>query len=718
MNPFLRPFFVAFLILTTANAFSQRIYGGQFDRRIRSTEAYSYGLGCTFFVEADGFKLLPAQLRFRIFRKRDNVVVKEYFASKDNDVGNGNTSFNCNKELRTDYVFARYNHNLILKPEEFSDAEGYFIVNDPVGTRSPCDNVSSTGMVLYHWFSPAYLWEQTNGADGRTTPQWVPDSYNYFCANLDNTFSLAVASVPQTTQLNTKVFEIRCRLVSPLTGDGFIPYREAAWQPGYSTTNQLFNSNLAVPKAAVSLFNPQGMGNIIVSAKPSKTGTYATAFLIEHYRNGIKLSETFREYQIQVNDCLPPPPAAIQVSEVNRPSVFADTRLCEGESLQLNAGAKQPNIKYQWFLNGTALAGQKDSVLVVRQKGNYHVVLSKSGACDPSISGPVAVGVVPLPKATIESSVPSGELCPNATVLLKANPVEAGSKFQWLRDSVAVGSGQATLNANQTGQYTVQITDANQCSFTSKVFEVKPVLIFQPRLDSIPVLCLNASAYRLKATPAGGIFTGTGVKNDSLFANLAGLGSHEVVYTLNGASACLNGVAKQTFVVAPPPSFDLGKDRSLFFGQSVKLNADVMGSSLRFEWTPSASLDSPNAKNPVATPDQTTAYILRVTSAEGCVGQDSITLSVFQNLYIPDVFTPNNDGQNDSWELKGLETYPDAEVSVFDRWGAMVFHAKGHQQPTFDGTYHGSELACGVYVYALKTQADGQVFSGSVLIIR
>ena len=56
------------------------------------------------------------------------------------------------------------------------------------------------------------------------------------------------------------------------------------------------------------------------------------------------------------------------------------------------------------------------------------------------------------------------------------------------------------------------------------------------------------------------------------------------------------------------------------------------------------------------------------------MASDTIGITVISPLYIPDVFTPNGDGQNDQWELRGLENYPEAQVLVFNRWGNLVFY--------------------------------------------
>ena len=70
-------------------------------------------------------------------------------------------------------------------------------------------------------------------------------------------------------------------------------------------------------------------------------------------------------------------------------------------------------------------------------------------------------------------------------------------------------------------------------------------------------------------------------------------------------------------------------------------------------------------------------------------------------INIPNTFTPNNDGINDYWHIKGLNAYPYCEVSVYDRWGQMVFKSKGYPNE-WDGTYQGKPVPTGVYYYLIS----------------
>ncbi|MBL4787258.1 MAG: gliding motility-associated C-terminal domain-containing protein, partial [Cohaesibacteraceae bacterium] len=85
-------------------------------------------------------------------------------------------------------------------------------------------------------------------------------------------------------------------------------------------------------------------------------------------------------------------------------------------------------------------------------------------------------------------------------------------------------------------------------------------------------------------------------------------------------------------------------------------------------------------------------------------------------------FTPNGDGKNDVWEIENIHLYPDCDVSVFNRWGQLVFSAGKGYDNSWDGTYKGKIVPNGVYVWSLhfKDENNGDTNSeiGRVTVIR
>ena len=86
-------------------------------------------------------------------------------------------------------------------------------------------------------------------------------------------------------------------------------------------------------------------------------------------------------------------------------------------------------------------------------------------------------------------------------------------------------------------------------------------------------------------------------------------------------------------------------------------------------------------------------------------------------ITIPNAFTPNGDGINDVWNIKSLIDYPSCLVSIFTRYGSMIYQSRGYAKP-WDGVYNGSVLPTGTYYYIIDLQNGQPPLSGYVALIR
>jgi gliding motility-associated-like protein len=158
-----------------------------------------------------------------------------------------------------------------------------------------------------------------------------------------------------------------------------------------------------------------------------------------------------------------------------------------------------------------------------------------------------------------------------------------------------------------------------------------------------------------------------------------------------------------------------GEDVDIIEGKSTQLQAS---GGVTYKWFPIEGLSNPAIANPIAKPLKTTIYTLEVVSETGCVTQDKITVTVLPKIYIPNTFTPNNDGVNDFWEIKGLSEYRNCQVTIFNRWGQQVYHSTGYNKP-FEGlSPSGEELPVATYYYIIQLRQTEAPLSGSVTIVR
>lgn len=191
------------------------------------------------------------------------------------------------------------------------------------------------------------------------------------------------------------------------------------------------------------------------------------------------------------------------------------------------------------------------------------------------------------------------------------------------------------------------------------------------------------------------------------------LTSTTTYYVQEVASSCASERRLVT-VTVPAPSANAGMDQTLMLGRTVQLQAS---GGATYSWSPAEGLSNPNIANPYAKPEKTTTYTVTVTNEAGCVSTDEVTITVQQLVYVPNTFTPNQDGVNDVWEILNIEQYPNCKVQVFNQWGNTVFSSEGYKLP-WDGRQNGKELPIATYYYLIQLGNQEKPLSGSVTIVK
>ena len=105
-------------------------------------------------------------------------------------------------------------------------------------------------------------------------------------------------------------------------------------------------------------------------------------------------------------------------------------------------------------------------------------------------------------------------------------------------------------------------------------------------------------------------------------------------------------------------------------------------------------------------------YAVSVSDANGCTGSSSITLSEPLPVDLPTVITPNNDGFNDVLVIQGIEAFPNNELSVFNRWGGLVFNQNNYQNTWAGESNNGGQLPKGTYFVILELNNGDPALTG------
>ncbi len=397
-----------------------------------------------------------------------------------------------------------------------------------------------------------------------------------------------------------------------------------------------------------------------------------------------------------------------------------------------NAGAANPNMSAQQ--NPThkySVVGNYNVTLTVTSK--YGCTLSKTQALTVNGDGPLAA-------FSVENS---NDLCSSDNVIFDDHStVNYGNvtKIVWYfdynnnpldtvvftKDSIPsdrkFNHNYGLFNAPATQSYTVRMdvysgitcVNSTQQNITIKA---NPMIT----LSAIGPLCQGGQPVQIVENKNGftgtGLFSGTGVSSTGLFdPTVSSVGVFAVNYVFTGQNGCAYSTSQQV-TVNSGPAVSLVPDIQMLEGGQVTIPAKAIGDNLTYQWTPSTGLNHDNILNPIVSLAKNTTYKLVVTNSDGCTTVAEVTVYVLKYPVIPNAFTPNGDGINDTWDIKYLDSYPGNTVDVFNRYGEKVYTSIGYPIP-WDGTYKGTALPNGTYYYIINPKNGRKLISGSVTIIR
>lgn len=213
---------------------------------------------------------------------------------------------------------------------------------------------------------------------------------------------------------------------------------------------------------------------------------------------------------------------------------------------------------------------------------------------------------------------------------------------------------------------------------------------------------------------------GTGALVPPFTRSFSQAGPKTVSLIITDTAGCGSAPVTGNITINPSPAINAGPDKIFSLGLSTTLDATIANpGNYTFLWTPGAYLNSTTVLNPVSTPDVPVTYTITATDKiTFCEGADAVLVNPISKLYIPTAFTPNNDGRNDAWRIPGLALYPDAVVSVYNRWGQKIYESKNYYNYPWNGYYNGMQIP-GVYVYVIKLYPDKpEVIKGTVTLLR
>jgi gliding motility-associated-like protein len=200
--------------------------------------------------------------------------------------------------------------------------------------------------------------------------------------------------------------------------------------------------------------------------------------------------------------------------------------------------------------------------------------------------------------------------------------------------------------------------------------------------------------------------------------------SQYIYVTATSNTGCVVNDSIQIYVgnIPTPSVIATASETLVAEGSTVQLIGEPSG--LIYTWSPGQGVVNVNGQITDAVVDQTTIYTLFVTDGI-CAKMDTVLITTFEficgdpYLYIPNAFSPNNDGENEILYVRGA-LVEEMVFRIYDRWGEMVFESFDRTDG-WDGTFRGKALDPDVYDYYLDVTCvggDEAIVKGNITLLR
>jgi len=581
-----------------------------------------------------------------------------------------------------------------------SDTSSYvsLLVNMSVSiTTEPSTQTACTGSTVSFFVTAtgaglSYQWRKgtsnlTNGGDfsGTTTSTLIINPAN--TADTASDYNVVITGIcsPGDTSANVSLLLFN----SP----------EIDAQPVNETACPGGSALLSVAASGSGLSYQWRRGSVNLTNTGSFSGVTSSTLMI----NPVTSSDTAQNYNVLITGICPVNDTSINVSlTFNTIPVITNQPVsqtaCSGKAIHFTVVATGTGLTYQWrkgsvgLTDGGTVSGSNLATLTIdsvnlSDAGNYNVIIS--GICSPTDTSVAVMLIVnQTPIATINSNSP---ICAGTPLDLSAKTVSGGI-YSWSGPSGYHSAAQDTVilssSTANTGTYSLLIT-ANGC--TSELSTVT-VVVTNCLADLSVVKTVN---------------------------NLYPIFGHTVVFTIKATN---NGPDNATGVLVK----DLLLSGYSYVSSTTTLGTYVPGTGI---WTidsmkvgVSALLTITATVN--STGDYTNTAIISGNQPNGNPADSISTVVTYPtDFFIPEGFSPNGDGINDAFVIRGLINYPENNIMIFNRWGDKVFGANPYLNnwngnSTAGLRVGGDALPTGTYFYVLELGDGSAAYKGTIYLNR
>lgn len=422
-------------------------------------------------------------------------------------------------------------------------------------------------------------------------------------------------------------------------------------------------------------------------------------------------------------------PVTVQINKSPQIVASIPDSVCVNTAAEFNATNNDTSaVVWQWNFGNGVFNSNRNTAYAYSLNGIYNVIVKAADkyGCKDSAFDKITVLASPNINAGADTAI-----CFGNSVTLQAS---GGATYEWISfpslSCINCANPVAKPDFNTT--YCVKGNDFFGCSASDSVIVQvnRPFIMSTSASDTLchgEKVTLTASGANLyQWSPA--TFLDNPTSAHPVFNALA---DTSIIYTIIGRDNknCFADTATVKIKVYPIPQMQvLQNNISLNVGSSVQLTTKNSADVTQWRWSPSTWLNDPTLASPTATPQQSVIYTVVASNAGACVAREQINITILcnnANVFVPNTFSPNNDGMNDKFFPRGKGLFSIKSLMIFNRWGQMIFQKTNfnanNPNDGWDGTYNGKQMPSDVYVYIMDVICQNStVYSvkGNVTLIR
>ena len=381
-----------------------------------------------------------------------------------------------------------------------------------------------------------------------------------------------------------------------------------------------------------------------------------------------------------------------------------ETSSCLHTILPIKAGNDTDSV-YWKDLSGELLSDKQTINFSVEKTSSLTVKLVSSLKCVGRDT--ILVKMLPLPATEAGRDT---LICAGTSVKLGVDMQSEKSIYDWTPLQTLDNNKLANPIASPaiTTKYYLKIADENACvNYDSVMISINLPSIIDAGGDK--AICIG------KDVKLGGNPTATGSTLPysyhwfpevhlwgSNIANPTANPDTSILYHLVVfAGECIVDTISVKVTVLSLPIITKSNDRTIGYTETAQLWA---AGGTQYTWSPETGLDNSGISNPAAKPDATTTYSVLVTDGNGCESTAQVTITVRNEIFVPNLFTPNGDGKNDYFKVFGTGIGK-INLRVYTPEGILVYETSDVNEATqigWDGNFHGNPMNVGRYLWVIE----------------